>query len=262
MWSSFLSFVNFMRNLLGFRFIRRSSNHTINIIMIISGPVIFRLPLFSLFKLLGLGLRILSPLNDMLTFTSSLLYIGRTPWDVLHLDDRVLMLWLISFPFFGHVFFVLCVFQLLVTCCNFGGVRYFLVLHVIPALSVIICCFLHFFDLSLSIFIFIRFVIFIIFLLFRICFVCIIPNVGPSFEKVWPLILWRLGNILRIINRLSFLGFSISLFEKGHPLLFLLLLLGKSWPLVASWVNSAIHPIKNVVDQKPRRGFVSLSFDA
>jgi hypothetical protein len=136
------------------------------------------------------------------------------------------------------------------------------VLHVIPALSVIICCFLQFIDLSLSIFIIIRFSILIVFFLFRICFVSIIPYIRPSFVKVGPLILWRLGNILCIINRLSFFGLSFFLFEKRHPLFFLLLLLGKSWPLIASRINSAIHPIKDVVDQKPRRGFVSLSLNA
>ena len=136
-------------------------------------------------------------------------------------------------------------------------------LHVIPALSVIICCFLQFIDLSLSIFIIIRFSILIVFFLFRICFVSIIPYIRPSFVKVGPLILWRLGNILCIINRLSFFGLSFFfLFEKRHPLFFLLLLLGKSWPLIASRINSAIHPIKDVVDQKPRRGFVSLSLNA
>jgi hypothetical protein len=122
MWSSFLPFVNFMRNLLGFRFIRSSSDHAINIVMIIPSPVIFRLSLFSLFKFLGLGLGIFSSLDDMFAFTSSLLYGGGNSWDVLHLDDGVLVLWLISFSFFGHIFFVFGVFQLLVTCCYFGGV--------------------------------------------------------------------------------------------------------------------------------------------
>ena len=134
-------------------------------------------------------------------------------------------------------------------------------LLVIPALSVIICLLLHFFYLSFSIFIGIRLLIFIIFFLFGICFVCIIFNVGPSFEKVWPLFR-LLGHILCIINSLCFLSFRIFLIEKSNPLLFLLLLLGESWPLVASWVDSAIDPIKDIVENKPRGGFVCFRFNA
>ena len=248
-WSGYLSWSNWWLNLLLFCYLSRCISYNSWLLYHLLSS--FRIRLLSI---------LLSPLDHMLPCSPCLLNIGRRCWrrlliwHVFHLNNRILMFSMVSRCFLCNILYVLGIAKLLRAYWHLWYTIDLLMLFVVPSLR-------SFIGLSLLLLLlsgsrvnrWLRLVLrCVIIFFFLLCFIGFIFHERTTLVEVRPVICWC-SDILSLVHKTWLLlsSSSFCFFLKSDSLFFLLLF-GKSWPFIASWVDSAIDPIENIINQKPR----------